>query len=59
MEEKQLRNIALFLEVISVELYVARVDRDLEKAKPGDVKKLTEARQFVLEELEKTRQQLD
>jgi hypothetical protein len=58
MEDKQLRKIALFLEIITEELYVARIDRDLEKAKPADTKKLAESRQFVLEEMEKTRQLL-
>lgn len=56
MDEKQLKKIALFLEVISEELYIARGDRDFEKPNAGSIEKWAESRKFAIQELEKTRE---
>lgn len=57
MEEKQLRKMVLFLEIISDELYIARVDRDFDKPNAtGDRAKWAEARDHAIQEIEKTRE---
>ena len=56
MEEKQLRKIALFLEIISDELYIARGDRDFQKPNAGDPEKWASARKFAIQEIERTRE---
>jgi hypothetical protein len=56
MDEKQLKKIALLLEVISDELYIARGDREFEKPNAGDPEKWAEARKFAVKEMEETRE---
>jgi len=55
MEEKQLRKIALFLEVIAEELYIARGDRDQQGPNAINPEEWAKSRDFAVRELEETR----
>lgn len=54
--DDQLRKIALLLEVISDELYIARGDRDFERSNAGTPERWAKAREFAVREMEKTRE---